>query len=145
MAQWELLAGSCHTEWQYSPLLDFGCKSILCCVAALEGGKAVGDSSAFPVLPRFQTTTPPKHYRTMGMVVRFNSKKAADNTHRGQTMNLTFSLFGYFFSFQLFKNLFVPIERLDCQPKISSTGSRDDYVESECRQPGTGDITRSVT
>ena len=48
-------------------------------------------------------------------------------------MNLTFSLFGYFVSIQLFKNLFVPIERLDCQPKIASSG--DDYIESECGSP----------
>jgi hypothetical protein len=50
-------------------------------------------------------------------------------------MNLTFSLFGYFVSIQLFKNLFVPIERLDCQPKIASSGLGDDYIESECGSP----------
>jgi hypothetical protein len=43
-------------------------------------------------------------------------------------MSVTFSLFGYFVSFQLFKNLFVPIERLDVQ---SSATGIDDLVETD--------------
>jgi hypothetical protein len=43
-------------------------------------------------------------------------------------MSVTFSLFGYFVSFQLFKNLFVPIERLDMQ---SNSAGSDDLVETD--------------
>ena len=45
-------------------------------------------------------------------------------------MSVTFSLFGYFVSFQLFKNLFVPIERLDMQ---SSSAGIDDLVETDMK------------
>ena len=48
-------------------------------------------------------------------------------------MNLTFSMFGYFFSFQLFKNLFVPIERLDGPTNGSSLVGRNDHGEAEPR------------
>ena len=50
-------------------------------------------------------------------------------------MNLTFSMFGYFFSFQLFKNLFVPIERLDCQTNGASLSLGNEHVEPDQRQP----------
>jgi len=46
-------------------------------------------------------------------------------------MSVTFSLFGYFVSFQLFKNLFVPIERLDGQVRSNSL---DELVESDFQQ-----------
>jgi len=49
-------------------------------------------------------------------------------------MNLTFSMFGYFFSFQLFKNLFVPIERLDGPTSGSSLVGGNDHSEPEPRQ-----------
>jgi hypothetical protein len=49
-------------------------------------------------------------------------------------MNLTFSMFGYFFSFQLFKNLFVPIERLDGPTSGSSLVAGNDHSEPEPRQ-----------
>jgi hypothetical protein len=50
-------------------------------------------------------------------------------------MNLTFSVFGYFFSLQLFKNLFVPIERLDGPTNGSSLLVRgNDLGEPEPRQ-----------
>jgi hypothetical protein len=43
-------------------------------------------------------------------------------------MSVTFSLFGYVVSFQLFKNLFVPIERLDMQSNLARI---DDLVETD--------------
>ena len=49
-------------------------------------------------------------------------------------MNLTFSMFGYFFSFQLFKNLFVPIERLDGPTNGSSLPLGNEHTETEHRQ-----------
>ena len=49
-------------------------------------------------------------------------------------MNLTFSLFGYFFSLQLFKNLFVPIERLDGQANGTSLALGNEHTEAEQMQ-----------
>jgi hypothetical protein len=46
-------------------------------------------------------------------------------------MSVTFSLFGYYVSFQLFKNLFVPIERLDVQ---SNANGVDELPETDYRQ-----------
>ena len=46
-------------------------------------------------------------------------------------MSVTFSLFGYYVSFQLFKNLFVPIERLDVQANANGV---DELPESDYRQ-----------
>lgn len=46
-------------------------------------------------------------------------------------MSVTFSVFGYFISFQLFKNLFVPIERLDGQ---AASNGLDEVVEKDYRQ-----------
>ena len=46
-------------------------------------------------------------------------------------MSVTFSLFGYYVSFQLFKNLFVPIERLDVQSNATGV---DEVPEADYRQ-----------
>jgi hypothetical protein len=43
-------------------------------------------------------------------------------------------MFGYFFSLQLFKNLFVPIERLDGPTNGSSLPLGNEHTETEHRQ-----------
>lgn len=50
-------------------------------------------------------------------------------------MNLTFSMFGYFFSLQLSKTLFVPIERLDSQGNNTSLILREELPEHELLRP----------
>ena len=56
-------------------------------------------------------------------------------------MSVTFSLFGYFISFQLFKNLFVPIERLDGP---SNATRLDERVETDYLNGSTQE-SKSVT
>ena len=56
-------------------------------------------------------------------------------------MSVTFSVFGYFVSFQLFKNLFVPIERLE---KESASQSLDDFVDPEYTQKATQEVNASA-
>jgi len=60
-------------------------------------------------------------------------------------MNLTFSLFGYFFSLQLFKNLFVPMERLDGQANGASLALSNEHPESEHRQSVNLEPQRNAT
>ena len=60
-------------------------------------------------------------------------------------MNLTFSLFGYFFSLQLFKNLFVPIDRLDGQANGSSLALGNEHTEAEHRQSVNLEPQRNAT
>lgn len=50
-------------------------------------------------------------------------------------MNVTFSLFGYFFSLQIFRSIFVPIDRMDCQRTIPSLDLKDESAELESRHP----------
>jgi hypothetical protein len=59
-------------------------------------------------------------------------------------MSLTFSMFGYSLSIQLFKNLFVPIERLDYQPIGSSLTFSDGPVDNEPGQAGPGELEANV-